>query len=135
MSPRQDPRSEAGIVAISSRTLAAHQVPTINGNGEQTRDYVDVGDVARANVLALERDPPPGAYNIGNAIETNVNQLYELLQQISGQNLPAKHGPAKPGEQMRSSIDPARARRVFGWRPEIDLGAGLRETLRFFGAH
>jgi UDP-glucose 4-epimerase len=71
---------------------------------------------------------------VGTAIETNVNQLYELLQQISGKNLPAQHGPAKPGEQLRSSIDPTRTSRVFGWRPEVELAAGLEETLRFFGA-
>jgi UDP-glucose 4-epimerase len=132
--PRQDPHGEAGVVAIFCGNLAARKVSTINGTGEQTRDYVYVGDVARANVLALEGNPPSGAYNVGTAIETNVNQLYELLQEISDKNLPARHGPARPGEQLRSSIDPARASRVFGWRPEMELTAGLRETLRFFGA-
>ena len=132
--PRQDPHGEAGVVAIFSRNLAARKISTINGTGEQTRDYVYVRDVARANVLALDGDPPSGAYNIGTAIETNVNQLYELMQDISGKNLPAMRGPAKPGEQLRSSIDPARAGRAFGWRPEMELAAGLEETLRFFGA-
>jgi len=132
--PRQDPHGEAGVVAIFSRNLAARKISTINGTGEQTRDYVYVRDVARANVLALEGNLPSGAYNIGTAIETNVNQLYELMQDISGRNLPAKRGPAKPGEQLRSSIDPARAGRAFGWRPEMELAAGLEETLRFFGA-
>jgi UDP-glucose 4-epimerase len=132
--PRQDPHGEAGVVAIFSRNLAARKISTINGTGEQTRDYVYVRDVARANVLALESNLPSGAYNIGTAIETDVNQLYELMQDISGRNLPAKRGPAKPGEQLRSSIDPARAGRAFGWRPEMELAAGLEETLRFFGA-
>jgi UDP-glucose 4-epimerase len=132
--PRQDPHGEAGVVAIFSRNLAAQKISTINGTGEQTRDYVYVRDVARANVLALEGNPPSGAYNIGTAIETNVNQLYEVLQDISGKNLPPQRGPAKPGEQSRSSIDPARASRVFGWRPEVELAAGLEETLGSFGA-
>ncbi len=132
--PRQDPHGEAGVVAIFSGNLATQKVSTINGTGEQTRDYVYVGDVARANVLALEGDPPSGAYNVGTAIETNVNQLYELLQRKSGKNLPAQHGPAKPGEQLRSSIDPARAGSAFRWRPEVALAAGLQETLQFFGA-
>ena len=132
--PRQDPHGEAGVVAIFSANLADQKVSTINGTGEQTRDYVYVGDVARANVLALEGDLPSGAYNIGTGIETNVNQLYELLRNISRKNLPATHGPAKPGEQLRSSIDPTRAHRVFGWYPEEELAAGLEETLRFFGA-
>jgi UDP-glucose 4-epimerase len=63
-----------------------------------------------------------------------VNELYELLRRISGNNLPARHGPAKPGEQLRSSIDPASAGRVLGWRPEIELAEGFEETLEFFGA-
>jgi UDP-glucose 4-epimerase len=130
--PRQDPHGEAGVVAIFSRNLAAQKVSTINGTGEQTRDYVYVRDVARANVLALEGNPPSTAYNIGTGIETNVNQLYELLRGKSGKNLWAQHGPPKPGEQLRSSIDPARAGRLFGWRPEVELAAGLEETLQFF---
>jgi hypothetical protein len=65
--------------------------------------------VARANVLAVEGEPTPGAYNVGTGIETSVNELYELARDISGRDLPASHGPAKPGEQLRSSIDPARA--------------------------
>jgi UDP-glucose 4-epimerase len=64
-----------------------------------------------------------------------VNDLYKLLQDLSGEDLPARHGPAKSGEQMRSSIDPARASLVFGWRPYVQLAAGLEETLRFFEAH
>jgi UDP-glucose 4-epimerase len=70
---------------------------------------------------------------IGSGIETNVNRLYELLQDISGKNLPPRNGPAKLGEQLRSSVDPSRTRRVFGWRPEMSLADGLGETLRFFG--
>jgi UDP-glucose 4-epimerase len=132
--PRQDPHGEAGVVAIFCRNLAAHKISTINGTGEQTRDYVYVEDVARANVMALENGVPSGAYNIGTGVETSVNRLYELLRDISGKNLPPNHGPAKPGEQMRSSIDPAWAGRVLGWRPEVELTAGLEETLRFFGA-
>jgi UDP-glucose 4-epimerase len=132
--PRQDPHGEAGVVAIFSGNLAAQKVSTINGTGEQTRDYVYVGDVARANVLALEGDPPSGAYNVGTGVETSVNRLHELLLGISGKDLPPKHGSAKPGEQLRSSIDPARAGRALGWRPEVELATGLKETLRFFGA-
>jgi UDP-glucose 4-epimerase len=132
--PRQDPHSEAGVVAIFCGNLAAGRPSTINGTGEQTRDYVYVEDVARANVLALEDDLPPGAYNIGTGIETTVNRLYELLRGACGRDLPPRHGPAKPGEQLRSSVDPSRAGRVFGWRPAISLADGLRETLRFFGA-
>jgi UDP-glucose 4-epimerase len=130
--PRQDPHGEAGVVATFCRNLSAGAVSTINGAGEQTRDYVYVGDVARANVLTLEKDVLPGAYNIGTGVETSVNQLYEMLQDLSGKDLLPKHGPAKPGEQARSSVDPTKASCLLDWHPETDLSSGLEETLSFF---
>jgi UDP-glucose 4-epimerase len=132
--PRQDPHGEAGVVAIFCGNLAANQASTINGTGEQTRDYVYVGDVARANVLSLESEVPSGAYNIGTGIETSVNELYEIMLEASGRELPPEHGPAKPGEQLRSSVDPSRAARFLEWRPAVDLASGLTMTLRFFSA-
>jgi UDP-glucose 4-epimerase len=132
--PRQDPHGEAGVVAIFCGNLVAGKTSTINGSGEQTRDYVYVEDVARANVLALENEVPSGAYNIGTGVETSVNRLYELLLENSGNNLQPQHGPAKPGEQLRSSVDPSLADRVSGWRPEVRLPAGLKETFQFFAA-
>lgn len=131
--PRQDPHGEAGVVAIFCGNLLAGRTSTINGTGEQTRDYVHVSDVARANVLALENDAPPAAYNVGTGIETSVNALYDTLHGLSGRHLPPSHGPAKPGEQRRSSVDPSLARNTLGWQPEVDLTTGLGETLRFFG--
>jgi UDP-glucose 4-epimerase len=130
--PRQDPHGEAGVVAIFCGNLVAGEASTINGTGEQTRDYVYVEDVAQANVLALEDDASSGTYNIGTGIETSVNELYESLRKISGKNLPPKHGPPKAGEQMRSSISSRRAISELGWRPEVDLATGLKETLRSF---
>jgi nucleoside-diphosphate-sugar epimerase len=116
--PQQEPHGEAC---------------TTNGTGEQTRDYVYVGDVARANVLALE-GAPSGAYNVGTGIETSVNELYETMADLSGRALPAKRGTAKPGEQLRSAMDPAKAERVLGWRPKVGLREGHEKTLAFFGA-
>lgn len=132
--PRQDPHGEAGVVAIFCGNLAEEKVSRINGIGEQTRDYVYVEDVARANVLAVENEIPSGAYNVGTGVETSVNRLYELLLETSGKDLPPEHGPAKPGEQLRSSVDPTLAGRVMGWRPQVGLADGLKVTLRFFGA-
>ncbi len=132
--PRQDPHGEAGVVAIFCGNLVGGRTSIINGTGEQTRDYVYVEDVVRANVLALENDVPSGAYNVGTAIETSVNRLYEILLEVSGKELPPVHGPAKPGEQLRSSVDPTLVSRVMGWSPEMDLTNGLNETLHFFGA-
>jgi UDP-glucose 4-epimerase len=132
--PRQDPHGEAGVVAIFSGNLVEGRTSTINGTGEQTRDYVYVADVAQANVLALEREVPSGTYNVGTAIETSVNRVYEILLEASGMKLPPEHGPAKPGEQMRSCVDPTKATRVLGWQPAVGLNTGLEKTLQFFAA-
>jgi UDP-glucose 4-epimerase len=132
--PRQDPHGEAGVVAIFASRLAAGERCTINGTGEQTRDYVYAGDVARANLLALASGAPSGAYNVGTGIETSVNELYGTMAKLSERDLPAEHGPAKPGEQLRSSVDPAKAARLLGWHPEVGLREGLEKTLGFFGA-
>lgn len=132
--PRQDPHGEAGVVAIFCGNLVDGCESTINGTGEQTRDYVYVEDVAWANVLALEGEAPAGSYNVGTGIETSVNELYEVLRGISDKDLPPMHGPAKPGEQLRSSVDPSAAGRALGWHPKTDLATGLEKTLSFFDA-
>jgi UDP-glucose 4-epimerase len=85
-------------------------------------------------VLALENEVPSGAYNVGTGVETSVNELHELLRKISGKDVTPAHGTAKPGEQLRSSVDPALANQVLGWRPEVGLAAGLEQTYRFFAA-
>ncbi len=132
--PRQDPHGEAGVVAIFCGNLAAGRTSTINGTGEQTRDYVYVGDVARANVLALEGEAASGAYNVGTGVETSVNELYDRMCRLSGRNLSPERGPQLPGEQSRSCVDPSRAARALTWQPEVDLDTGLKETLRSFAA-
>jgi UDP-glucose 4-epimerase len=131
--PRQDPHGEAGVVAIFSQKLLAQQQATINGDGTQTRDFVYVGDVARANVLALENDFC-GAINIGTAIETDINTLFQLLKNLTDSTMPEQHGPPKPGEQKRSVIDYAKGRAILGWEPMTSLEHGLKETLNYFRA-
>jgi UDP-glucose 4-epimerase len=129
--PRQDPHGEAGVVAIFTLKLFAGEQPVINGDGKQTRDYVFVKDVARANVAALQTDFC-GPMNIGTSIETDVNQLFQHLRTLTQSSLPEQHGPAKPGEQRRSVLAWKRAQDVLGWRPEVDLKEGLRQTVDFF---
>lgn len=131
--PRQDPHGEAGVVAIFTLRLLADNQPIINGDGKQTRDYVFVADVARANVAALQTDYC-GPINIGTSMETDVNQLFQHLRTLTRSSLPEMHGPAKPGEQRRSVLAWNRAREVLGWRPEIGLEEGLRHTVEFFRA-
>ena len=129
--PRQDPHGEAGVVAIFCGRMLEQKAVTIYSDGEQTRDYVYVGDVVRAN-LAAAASPVSGAFNIGTGIETSVNQLFRTLAKAAGSNLPATYGPARPGEQKRSVISPERAAKELNWRPEVSLETGLAQTYRFF---
>ncbi|HOX44575.1 MAG TPA: NAD-dependent epimerase/dehydratase family protein [Myxococcota bacterium] len=129
--PRQDPHGEAGVVAIFCGRLLQGQAPTIYGDGGQTRDFVYVGDVAEANLRALERGRD-GVFNIGTGLETEVNTIARLLIEASGFQGAARYAPGKPGEQRRSVIDPGRAGRELGWRPTVPLAEGLRRTLEFF---
>jgi UDP-glucose 4-epimerase len=129
--PRQDPHGEAGVVAIFCGRLLEGRPCTIYGDGGQTRDYVFVGDVARANLLAAEKGFD-GALNVGTGIETDVNRLYAILAKAAGSSAPATHADARAGEQRRSCIDPAAAGRAIGWRPEVALEDGLARTLAFF---
>ena len=129
--PRQDPHGEAGVVAIFCGRMLGGMPSTIFGDGEQTRDYIFVGDVARANVAALGAKASD-AFNIGTGVETSVNQLYRLLASAAGLKTPPSYAPARPGEQRRSVISPARAGQVLGWRPEVTLDDGLERTFKFF---
>jgi len=129
--PRQDPHGEAGVVAIFTGRMLRAEPVTVNGDGKQTRDYVYVGDVARANLLALE-STATGPFNIGTGIETDVNTLARLLLEATGGRSEVRHGPTKAGEQRRSVIDSRRAAEVLGWRPEVSLADGLRRTVEWF---
>jgi UDP-glucose 4-epimerase len=131
--PRQDPHGEAGVVAIFAGKMLRGEPIIVNGDGKQTRDYVFVGDVVQANLAALEREPC-GAVNIGTGIETDVNQLAQLMLEASGSRSEVKHGPAKAGEQRRSVIDHAKAAERLGWRPSVPLAEGLRRTVERFRA-
>ncbi len=129
--PRQDPHGEAGVVAIFCGRILEGRPVTIFGDGEQSRDYVFVGDVARANLAALDRKVS-GAFNVGTGVETSVNRLYGALAAIAGTSRLPEYGPPRPGEQRRSVISSARAVRALRWRPAVALDDGLSQTLRFF---
>lgn len=129
--PRQDPHGEAGVVAIFCTRLLRGQTAIVNGDGEQTRDYVYVGDVVRANVEALTRGEGLGI-NIGTALETDVNVLFRKLRELSGSSQEEIHGPGMAGEQRRSVIDNRLAYDELGWYPNMLLDDGLALTLAFF---
>lgn len=129
--PRQSADGEAGVVAIFIHKLLAGEPVTIHGDGEQTRDYVYVGDVIDANLRTM-RPGLIGTFNIGTGVETSVNTLFERLGAIISGDVRAAHGPGKPGEQRRSVLDCTRARTELGWVPAVELGRGLELTVEFF---
>ena len=129
--PRQNPFGEAGVVAIFSTKFLKGEQPIINGTGEQTRDYVFVKDVVNANILTLA-DEESDIYNVGTGIETNVNELYKIINDIVGNGQEEKHGSAAPGEQMRSVITSEKLFNKFNWHPSTKLIDGLKESVEFF---
>ncbi len=128
--PRQDVHGEAGVVAIFCGHLVEGRTPTVFGDGRQTRDWVEVGDVVRANLLAAESDLT-GPVNIGRGQETSVLELLEALSEVSDRQPLAdpEFAPARSGEVRRSCLDVARARRELGWEPQVELRAGLNVVL------
>lgn len=129
--PRQNPHGEAGVVAILARKIIDEKKLVINGNGKQTRDFVFVSDVVKANELVLKKQIH-GIFNIATEKETQINTIFnELAKQI---NLKIKivHGPAKKGEQKRSVLSTLKAKKSFGWKADTDLETGIRETVEFF---
>ncbi len=138
--PRQDPHGEAGVVAIFCQRIIDGTPLTVFGDGGQTRDYVFVGDVARAHVLAANhRGIPAGqvddrAFNLGTQIETSVVELATTLMRAAGKQVPLDHKPARAGEQRRSVVSIEKARAGLGWAPQVSLEEGLRRTYAWFAA-
>jgi UDP-glucose 4-epimerase len=125
--PRQDPHGEAGVVAIFCNRLLSGETPLIFGDGRQQRDYVFVGDVARANLAALRRGDDQ-AVNVGTGRAVSVNELLDGLLKVSGLRVKPQRKAARPGELFRSVLDVSLARKVLNWRPETALLDGLRLT-------
>jgi UDP-glucose 4-epimerase len=129
--PRQDPHGEAGVVAIFTGRMLRGDEVTINGTGEQVRDYVFVTDCARSNVMLLEQGSRH-VYNLGSGIGTTVNEIFQQLKYITGYPKPAMYGPAKAGETFKIYLNASRADRELGWRPSIPLEEGLQRTVDYF---
>lgn len=130
--PRQDPFGEAGVIAIFIQKMLNGEQPVINGDGEQTRDFVYVGDVVEANVLAMRNNIPDGIFNIGTGVETSVNQIFNLLRGIINPYVEERHGPPRPGEQRRSVLECTKAKEILHWQLKTPLIDGLEETCRYF---
>jgi UDP-glucose 4-epimerase len=128
--PRQDPLGEGGVIAIFCGRLATGSAPTVYGDGRQTRDYVFVEDVVRANLLAAASDAS-GAVNIGTGVETSVLELVDVVGALGADpsSFVAQHQPPRLGEVSRSCLDAGRARTLLDWEPQVTLADGLRRTL------
>ena len=138
--PRQSPHGEAGVIAIFTSKMLRGKQPIIFGSGRQTRDYVYVGDVVRANLLALASNKI-GSFNVGTSQETDVLKIFKTLKKLTKSNVseihgaPAGRGSEKnkiAGEQMRSALDYSKIRRELGWKPNINLEKGLAMTVDWF---
>lgn len=129
--PRQDPHGEAGVVAIFSRALLDGRQPVVYGDGEQTRDFVYVGDVVRANLLAAGRRFV-GALNIGTGQATTVNAVYQALARAAGVSGPPAYQAPRSGDVRHIALDASAAFRAIGWKPEVALPDGLAATLDWF---
>jgi UDP-glucose 4-epimerase len=137
--PRQSPYGEAGVIAIFTNKMLDGEQPIIFGSGRQTRDYVYVGDVVRANMLALGSSKV-GSYNVGTSKETSVLYLFKKLKELIGADVVVKHGSPvgqktstlAAGEQMRSALSYSKIKRELGWKPSINLDDGLKITVRWF---
>ncbi len=132
--PRQNPHGEAGVVAIFAQGVLQGRELIVNGDGEQTRDYLFVGDVVKANLLATEVSlgEEITILNIGTGIEASVNDLVAMFRHIGGEAVSWRHGAPRPGEQRRSALDSTLAKRLLRWEPTIRLQVGLAETFKWF---
>jgi len=129
--PRQDPFGEAGVIAIFSQKMLQGNQPIINGDGNQTRDFVYVADVARANLLALNHHIT-GEINIGTGRETSINTIFHEIRTLLAPGTSEVHGAPMPGEQLRSVLSYRKAQTILGWEPTVPLTQGLKHTVAFF---
>jgi UDP-glucose 4-epimerase len=130
--PRQDPHGEAGVVAIFIGKMLAGEQPVINGDGEQTRDFIYVADCARANIAALDNEQSALTVNIGTGVAASITEVYSQLAALTGYLRPPVFGPAKEGETRHIYLTADQAQQALGWQPAFNLQSGLAETVAFF---
>ncbi|MGA7572243.1 MAG: NAD-dependent epimerase/dehydratase family protein [Candidatus Aquilonibacter sp.] len=129
--PRQDPNGEAGVIAIFIGKFLKREGVRIDWDGDQTRDYIYVKDIADLNVLALDKGSG-GCFAIGTNVKTSVNDIYRTLVEISGFEAPVTNGPKRPGDARDAQFDAALAKKELGWKPQTRILDGMRETYEYF---
>jgi len=132
--PRQDSKGEAGVTAIFAGAMLANQPLKINGDGKQQRDFCYVGDVARANRLALESDVI-GIYNVGTGIPTDINTIFHQLAAITGYSQAPTYLPRPVGEVRATYLDSSKIKAALGWEPQVTLPEGLTRVVAWLRAH
>lgn len=129
--PRQNPKGEAGVIAIFADKFINNEQPIVNGDGNITRDYVFISDVVEANILALD-EKVTGIYNVTTGIETSVNEIFNTLKEKTNSKIPIYHGPAKKGEQRRSVCSYDKFKNKHNWQPLVSFEEGIDKTLEYF---
>jgi UDP-glucose 4-epimerase len=128
--PRQDPDGEAGVVTLFGSAMICGRPTTIYGDGSATRDYVYVDDVVTAFLCAADAPvETTGTFNIGTGVQTTVTELHQLIAEVVGVTRAPDHAEARTGEVQASALDPTRAGRVLGWKPDTDLTEGIKHTV------
>lgn len=131
--PRQDPKGEAGVVAIFHHQMLTGQTPTIFGDGSKTRDYLFVGDAVRANALALEPgEKTRGVFNLGWGRQVSDFEIFDGVRRALGLNLEPNYADQRPGEIEHICLDATRAREILGWQPEVALDDGLARCAEYY---
>ncbi|XOB40753.1 MAG: NAD-dependent epimerase/dehydratase family protein [Candidatus Nealsonbacteria bacterium] len=129
--PRQNSKGEAGVIAIFCDKMLRNEKVVINGDGEQTRDFVYVDDVVEAALSAIKKEKS-GIYNIGIAKETSINEIFRKIKELTNSDCQEIHGPIKSGEQKRSCLDFSKIKKALNWQPKYSLEKGLKETISWF---
>jgi len=129
--PRQDPRGEAGVVALFGSAMISGRPTTIYGDGSATRDYVYVDDVVTAFLCAADAPVTTGTFNIGTGMQTTVTELHQLIAEAVGVSRLPDYVESRTGEVHASALDPTRAGRVLGWRPDTELTEGIKRTVEW----
>lgn len=129
--PRQDPLGEGGVISIFVDRMLNGKRPIIFGDGEQTRDFIFVKDVVKANILALSQGDNQ-LVNISCNIQNSINELYRTLQKIIDSDLKPCYKPERSGDIRDSCLDNTRGRKILNWEAEYDLYQGLVETVKYY---
>ena len=127
--PRQDPLGEAGVIAMFTNKIMKNKIPVVFGDGKQTRDFVYVEDVAKANLLALEKE---GTFNIGTGKKISVNEVYAALKKFSDYNGGKIHAKPIAGEVKHIYLGISKAKQLLGWEPAVNFEEGIKKTIKWY---